>query len=668
MSDRAKSTLCSNPYRFRQVDYDTDALNPYPAGNWMELEQIDKSALLQEHGKGVETRSSAATDDEGMSSSDKTEEIEEDTEDKRDNILRGPIWNYGIRNLNLDTDYYNNLLFGVPFKSIETPENMILKGEKWTSSKRITSSLAVFILKKLKKMGFEKTALMELETGRTLSYGELANKVESLACGLHWRGVQPGQIIAIVSFHSLEAHILVLACLLIGAVVAFIDSSQSPAELSISLRMTGPHLLFTEGGKTLSKVETAVGYLEMALHNPKPQLIINSTTMPKSANYLLFHQLFREVEPVVGPRQADPLRPIMILYTGSSDNPRACLIAERYFTHSKAFVDTVLPESDEPSITVMVTPPMYCALAIKTVLNHYVDGHRIVLCRGQIPVPCLITALRKFEVFAILTIRDTLMALLDWPAKPRCPQLKLVAVTGVPLRLKNLLRVHKELFKKQVQILQLYGLVETGTAAANTFVENKHGSVGKLFYNVEMKVLDEGSGMPCGINQEGQLCVRSPTMMLEYYNNPTANNETIDSEGFIHTGDLGFYDEQGFVHVTDRVRETIKWRTYLVSPSVIEEVLLELPQVKEALVFGLLDDEDGELVSAAVVLELGHEHTDILVLEKQANCLLPFHRKIRGGIFIFNQFPRSTIGNPMKAHLLQEVLARLNMSRKRHTA
>lgn len=84
------------------------------------------------------------------------------------------------------------------------------------------------------------------------------------------------------------------------------------------------------------------------------------------------------------------------------------------------------------------------------------------------------------------------------------------------------------------------------------------------YVNKICQVLDEGSGMPCGINQEGQLCVRSPTMMLEYYNNHTANMETIDSEGFIHTGDLGFYDEQGFVHVTDHVRETIKWRTYLV--------------------------------------------------------------------------------------------------------
>uniref|UniRef100_A0A1B6KSW1 AMP-binding enzyme C-terminal domain-containing protein n=1 Tax=Graphocephala atropunctata TaxID=36148 RepID=A0A1B6KSW1_9HEMI len=135
-----------------------------------------------------------------------------------------------------------------------------------------------------------------------------------------------------------------------------------------------------------------------------------------------------------------------------------------------------------------------------------------------------------------------------------------------------------------------------------------------------------------------------------------------DSDGFFHTGDIGYYDSQEFIFITGRKKEIIKWRSYQISSSEVEAQMVILSEVKEVAVFGIYDEKDGEHVTAAVILNPNFQDIKPEELEKIANYRLSNPRKIRGGVHFFESFPRTATGKPIKHLIAKEVLDRLYTS------
>ncbi|KAG8259187.1 hypothetical protein J6590_014659 [Homalodisca vitripennis] len=255
----------------------------------------------------------------------------------------------------------------------------------------------------------------------------------------------------------------------------------------------------------------------------------------------------------------------------------------------------------------------------------------------------------------------SLMDLWNWPVRPHYKHLKVILVSGMNFPVEHFIKVRDQLFKGKVHVCQIYGLTETGVLTRSTPRLNKLGSVGEIVSNTKMKVVEEGTGFTLGAYQEGELCFKSQSLMLGYYKNPEATQLMFDSEGFFQTGDLGYYDSQGFVFITGRKKDIIKWRSYQISSSEVEAQLITLPEVREVVVFGIYDDKDGEHVTAAVILHPEFKDITPRELEKQANYHLSHSRKIRGGIHFFDTFPCTASGKPIKLLIAKEVLDRLHM-------
>nr|CAD7411437.1 unnamed protein product [Timema poppensis] len=168
--------------------------------------------------------------------------------------------------------------------------------------------------------------------------------------------------------------------------------------------------------------------------------------------------------------------------------------------------------------------------------------------------------------------------------------------------------VHKQVEKRLnvANIRQGYGMTETTMGVVNTpRGAIKYGSAGRLAPGTSAKVLDLKSGKPLGPNQKGELCFRSPLNMRGYCGNLKATLETVDDEGFVHSGDIGYYDENCYFYIVDRVKELIKYKGHQVPPAEVESVLLKNPAIKDAAVVGLPDDLAGELPLAFVVRQPG---------------------------------------------------------------
>jgi acyl-CoA synthetase (AMP-forming)/AMP-acid ligase II len=183
----------------------------------------------------------------------------------------------------------------------------------------------------------------------------------------------------------------------------------------------------------------------------------------------------------------------------------------------------------------------------------------------------------------------------------------------------------------------------------------KFGSVGVAAPNTECKIIDLASGEPVGPGQKGEVCVRGPQIMKGYLNKPEATAQTIDSEGWLHTGDIGYADEDGHFFIVDRAKELIKYKGFQVPPAELEALLLTHPCVADAAVIPYPDDEAGEVPKGIIVLREPVEPETLM--EFVAERVAP-HKRIRHIEFV-EKIPKSPSGKILRRVLVEMEKAKL---------
>src|SRR5437870_10058871 len=206
-------------------------------------------------------------------------------------------------------------------------------------------------------------------------------------------------------------------------------------------------------------------------------------------------------------------------------------------------------------------------------------------------------------------------------------------------------------------IRQGYGMTETSPVTHSSPADPakmKLGSVGPPAPNTECKLLDPGTGKELIANQRGEVCVRGPQIMKGYLNNPEATARTIDSDNWLHTGDIGYADDDGDFFIVDRVKELIKYKGFQVAPAELEAILLTHPAIADAAVIPCRNDEAGEVPKAFVVTK--GEATAETIMNFVAARVSP-HKKIRAVEFI-DQIPKSLSGKILRRVLIEKERSR----------
>ena len=177
----------------------------------------------------------------------------------------------------------------------------------------------------------------------------------------------------------------------------------------------------------------------------------------------------------------------------------------------------------------------------------------------------------------------------------------------------------------------------------------KPGSVGEALKGVYVKVIDE-FGRTLGPDQPGELCFKGDRIMKGYINDPNATSEAIDKDGWLHSGDIGYYDEDKQFYIVDRLKELIKYKAFQVPPAEVEALLLSNPKVKDCGVIGIPDEESGELPMAFVVKQLGTNLTEQDVAKfVEENASKP--KWLRGGVKFIDEIPRNPSGKILRREL-----------------
>jgi 4-coumarate--CoA ligase len=209
----------------------------------------------------------------------------------------------------------------------------------------------------------------------------------------------------------------------------------------------------------------------------------------------------------------------------------------------------------------------------------------------------------------------------------------------------------RDRFNGNVTIRQGYGMSETTLGTLGSSMILKPGSVGEPLRGIYVKVIDE-NGKTLGQGQPGELCFKGDRIMKGYINDPKATSESIDKDGWLHSGDIGYYDEDRQFFIVDRLKELIKYKAFQVAPAEIEALLLSNPKVKDCGVIGIPDEESGELPLAFVVKQPGATLTEQEVkkfIEKNASK----PKWLRGGVKFIDVIPKNPSGKILRRELRQ---------------
>uniref|UniRef100_A0A7E4VL38 4-coumarate--CoA ligase n=1 Tax=Panagrellus redivivus TaxID=6233 RepID=A0A7E4VL38_PANRE len=293
--------------------------------------------------------------------------------------------------------------------------------------------------------------------------------------------------------------------------------------------------------------------------------------------------------------------------------------------------------------------PFYHIYGLGVIMHLLAVGSTVVVM-DHFDLEVYLRSIQKYRIRNLWLVPPILVALAKHPivAKYDVSCIETI-VSGAAPAGKDLV---DELKKRlpQVEVLQGYGMTECGMASHLPDITNYvQGSVGRVCANCEMKIIDVETSKELGFNEKGEICVRSPMVMLGYLGRPQATAETIDDDGWLHTGDIGYVTEDGSVFIVERLKELIKVKGLQVPPAELEDVLLSHPQIHDAAVIGIPDAAAGEVPKAFIVRSnpnLTEQQVAEYVKERVAH-----YKQLKGGVEFIKEVPKSAAGKILRRFL-----------------
>lgn len=493
------------------------------------------------------------------------------------------------------------------------------------------------IFEKAKGLG-DKPALIDAPTGRTITYTQLTQGINAVAAGLHARGFGKGDVFGIYLPNLPEYAIVYHAVARVGGASTTVNPLYTAEELAFQLNDAGAKFLLTIPQFIESALEAArqspvkevfvLGEAEGA--TPLQELMIPGGEIPEVA--------------------IEPDDVIALPYSsGTTGLPKGVVLTHRNLVGNMFQSDAVLP-LDEGDTVIAVLPFFHC-YGQQVIMNCGLARGGTIVSLPKFDFEQFLKAIQDHKVTRAYLVPPIMLALAKHPLVDQfdLSSLNMITSGAAPLGQELQEAVGKRL---DCKVIQGYGMTETGpvTHVALHWEEPKFGSVGPLIPNTDGKVVDVETGNELGPNEEGEICVRGPQIMKGYLNNSEATAKTIDPDGFLHTGDIGYVDDDGWFYIVDRLKELIKYKGMQVAPAELEALLLSHPQISDAAVIGVPDEAAGELPKAFVVTggDVSEEDIKSFVASKVAP-----YKKIRFVEFV-DEIPKSASGKILRRILIEK--------------
>lgn len=426
--------------------------------------------------------------------------------------------------------------------------------------------------------------------GRRISFAELDDRVGRLGTVFRAMGLEPGDRVALLAANEVEYLEIQAACLRSGFALVPLNIRLTERELAFILGDCSPALLVA-GRAEAKRAAALAGDLGIGqvLGLGTPREIPRYDAALESAR----------PDPAADPE--DPELPATILYTsGTTGSPKGAVIDRLGFT-ARVMINAIELEVRSDDVHQTSLPMFHIAAFLA--YAHTVQGAAVVMLSEFEPVEALRTMERE-RVTTTVLVPTIIAMLLDSPAMEGADlsALRLIVYGGSSIEPGPLRRALKRF---GCEFNQHYGMTETGgqtilrPADHDPDDTERLSSAGTDAVSLEVRVVDD-EDVPVARGEVGEVVCRGPSVMCRYWNRPEATEETLRG-GWMHTGDLGYRDSRGYLHITDRRSDMIITGGENVYPREVEAVLVEHPDIVEVAVVGVPDPRWGQLVTAVVV-------------------------------------------------------------------
>lgn len=478
-------------------------------------------------------------------------------------------------------------------------------------------------------------ALIDGPTGRTLTFSELESAINRMAGGLTARGYGAGSTVGLMAPNVPEYAVVFHGVSVAGGTVTTINPTYGAEEVRFQLNDSKATLLITMP----AFVETAK---EAIVDTDVKEIVVIGEA---SEGIPSLDELYGEPMSQV-PVDINSQIVVLPYSSGTTGMPKGVMLSHYNLVANLAQSSPVLQYGEnEVALAVL---PFFHIYGMQVLMNGLLAEGVTVVTMPRFDMEQALSLIEKHKVTQFYAVPPIVLGLAKHPAVDQfdLSSLRKIFCGAAPLG--------GELAEEASErigctIVQGYGMTELSPISHATAGEDfKSGSSGITVPNTEARIVDD-QGADVGVGDEGELLVRGPQVMIGYLNNEAATAETIDADGWLHTGDVARIDADGHMFIVDRVKELIKFKGFQVPPAELEALLVTHPAVADVAVIGVADIEAGELPKAFVVLKEGQQATAEELQEFVAGHVATY-KQIRIVEFT-DEIPKSASGKILRRFL-----------------
>ncbi|KAK9871403.1 hypothetical protein WA026_011656 [Henosepilachna vigintioctopunctata] len=498
----------------------------------------------------------------------------------------------------------------------------------------------------------ENVIQIDAATGEELTGGILLRRAIRVSNFFNENGIGVGSTVSVMSENRLEFCLIPVACFFVGATFAPLNPDYTPEELKHVMNLSKPRIIFSSAKSImkLSKIKNEYPFLK---------LLVLFGSNENTDSFIGMNNLIKDAEKDQIPSdfevpQYDPKETVatILCSSGTTGMPKGVMCTHDNMT---SFVDIAsvafmrMMDDDDPdslSNSFVGIIPFFHSFGFMTMFLNVLRGKTMVVFNKFKP-KIFLDAVVKYEIKRLLVPPPIVQFLVKNPLTLQydlsCVKEVLTGAAPLPQDTEIAL---KQKFKIR-HVGQGYGMTETTLGVmSNPPDRPKLGSVGRILPGMMAKVIDD-DGNALGPREEGELCLKGPLIMKGYVGDEEATRNCIDEDRWLHTGDVAYYDEEGYFFIVDRLKELIKYNAFQVPPAELESLLVSHPAVFDAAVIGLPDDDAGELPLAFVVKKPGAEVTAEELQNFVKGKVSP-QKQLRGGVKFLKEIPRNPSGKILR--------------------